>query len=108
MANVLQMGNDCTLTLTTLTNAVTAAAVTGATVTCQPYYYAPDGTETVAGSAVTLSHVSAGTYRGTLESSVIDQYFTANAPYRLKFVATSSGSDGQWDLRGYVRERGAS
>jgi hypothetical protein len=108
MANTLQMGNDATLTLTGLTNAVTAAAVTDATVTCQPYYTAANGTETAAGSPVTLAHVAAGLYRGTLESSVIGTYYAANAPYRLKYVAVGGTADGEWNLRGYVQERGGS
>jgi hypothetical protein len=103
MANVLQVGNDATLTLTSLTNAVTATAVTGATVTAQLY----TGAGVAAGDPVTLSHVSAGTYRGTLESSVIDANFTANAPYRVEIIASGAG-DGEWNLRGYVRERGGS
>lgn len=107
MANLIQVGNDCTLTLGPLTNAVTAAAVTDATVTAQPYYLVA-GVETAAGSAITLAHVSAGTYRGTLESSVIGTYFTAGATYRLKFVAASGSADGEWNLRGYVQERGGS
>jgi hypothetical protein len=108
MANTLQLGNDATLTLTTLTNAVTAAAVTGATVTAQPYKANTSaGGWSAAGDPVTLPHVSAGTYRGTLESSVIDAHFSANAPYLIEFVASGAG-DGEWNLRGYVQERGGS
>jgi hypothetical protein len=104
MANAVQLGNTTTLTLTTVTNSVTGAAVTDATVTVQPY----TGAGTAVGDPITLSHVSAGTYRGYLTAAVIDANYAANAPYRLKFSFYSGTSYGEENLRGYVRERGGS
>jgi hypothetical protein len=104
MANAVQLGNTTTLTLTTVTNSVTGAAVTDATVTVQPY----TGAGTAVGDPITLSHVSAGTYRGYLTAAVIDANYAANAPYhRIAVTAVQGGYNREFNLTGYVQRGGS-
>jgi hypothetical protein len=103
----LQVGNDATLSTLSgypLTAAVTGTAVTDATVSAQPYKLT-SGAWATAGDPVTLSHVSAGTYRGTLQSSQIDAHFSANDRYRIVYTAVSGASDGRWVEEDTVLDR---
>lgn len=110
MANVLQLGNPPVLALTGLTNNVTAAVETGATVTCQLYKQnTTTGAWSVAGSAVTLAHVAAGLYRGVGTAALVDDNFADGAPYREVFTAYVSAVLVLTEtLTGFVLPRGGS
>ena len=101
----LQVGNDATLS-TQSGYPLTAAgsAVTDATISAQPYKLS-SGAWVVAGSAVTLSHVSAGAYSGTLQSSQIDAHYSAGDRYRIVYTASSGTSDGRWVEEDTVLDR---
>jgi len=98
----LYVGNTTILELQELTNSVAGSAVTTATVTATLTDAAGDE---VAGQTwpVTLSHVSAGTYRATLEN---DLTLTANRAYIATIDATVSGVGvGHWESKVRAVER---
>ena len=92
---VLHIGNTTIIELQELTNSVTAAAVTNATVTVT----LKDATGTsVVGQTwpATLSHVAAGTYRATIED---DLTLTANRKYTAIVDASVAGVGvGHWEV----------
>jgi len=92
--DVIYIGNSTVLELQALTNAATDLVDTGATVTITLY--------DSAGVAVTgqawpapMSHVSAGTYRATLDH---DLALVENRQYVAHIDATSGGIVGHWEL----------
>lgn len=76
---IIYLGNTSIIELQSLTNSVTDAAITNATVTARIV----DNTgASVSGQTwpLTLTHVSAGTYRGTIENDIgisLDKIYTA-------------------------------
>jgi hypothetical protein len=99
VATPLYLGNDYTVTLTALTGG--GSALTSATVTLTLL----DHTGTlVAGSSVSLSHTSGGTYSGTLEST---QFATLSAgqTVTLRWVASQAGYDAEWRAERVVQYR---
>lgn len=94
MQIIYLLNNNC-VELRALTNSATNIVDTGATVEVT--------IRDSAGVAVTgqtwpaaMSHVSAGTYRATLEEDIA---ILANRPYRAFVDATgSSGEKGHWEL----------
>jgi hypothetical protein len=101
-ANLLYIDNSNVVELTELTNSATGLAITTATVTVTLY--------DSAGVVVTgqtfpaaMSHVSAGTYRATLEDDIV---LVENRQYVAHIDATYTGIVGHWELpvRAKVRE----
>lgn len=80
----LYVGNSNVAQLA-LTDGITEAAITGATVSCT--LYDQDGAE-VSGQVwpLTLTHVAAGVYRGTMDESI---GIVAGRRYRLAVTAIS-------------------
>jgi len=86
-ALVLHIGNTTILELQDLTNSVTAAAVTNATVTVT--LKDASGVDVVGQTwPATLSHVANGTYRATIEDDIT---LTENRKYTAIIDATVSG-----------------
>lgn len=84
----LYSGSHNLIELRALTDQATSAAITTATVTAT--VYGPDGVA-VSGHAwpITLSHVSAGTYRGTVTSAAAIQ---PGIIYTVKITASTATS----------------
>ena len=96
------VGNTTILELQELTNTVSGAAVTTATVTAT--IETSQGTD-IGGQTfpLTLSHVSAGTYRGTIEN---DLAIVAGRTYDVTIDATVAGVGvGHWDAKIKAMER---
>lgn len=99
---VIYCGNTTILELQELTNTLTDAAVTNATVTAT--IETAQGTD-VTGQTfpLTLSHVAAGTYRGTIEN---DLAIVAGRTYTATIDATVSGVGvGHWETKIKAAER---
>jgi hypothetical protein len=96
MADVLYIDNTGVVELQGLTNTLTGEADTTATVTCT--------VKDLQGSAVTgrswpatMAHVSAGTYRTTLDDGI---GIVEHRPYTIEINATGSGGGvGKWQCR---------
>jgi hypothetical protein len=91
---IIYIGNTAIIELQDLTNAVTELPETSATVTTTLYDAA--GVE-VSGQTwpLSMSHVSAGTYRATLDHDLV---LTANRQYVAHVDAGISGVIGHWEL----------
>lgn len=85
-------GNTMVIELGALTDEITDAAVTTATVTAQLEH--PNG-NTVTGETwpITLSHVSAGTYRGVASYAIAAELAQR---YHVEIVATVSSYRATW------------
>jgi len=95
MAGVITIGSDYSAIIRGVKNAVSGAALTGATVTAQLYTSAG----VVVGTSVSCSYVSAsaGTaadaeFAGTIESTVTST-LTAGSSYYILYTVSSSGID---------------
>lgn len=101
--DVIYIDNSNVVELRSLTNSITSAVDTGATVSVTIV----DSTGTaISGETwpVSMSHASSGTYRATLSSSLS---LTANRAYRGVVTATGSGGEvGKWNcpIRALVRD----
>jgi hypothetical protein len=93
-ADLIYIDNSNVVELTELTNSATGTAITNATVTVSLY--------DSAGVLVTgqtfpaaMSHVSAGTYRATIEDDIV---LVEHQRYVAHIDASSSGLVGHWEL----------
>lgn len=84
---MISIGATLTVTVGTLTDEVTGTAITGATVTGS---LVSDDRETEL-TTFSLSHVSGGTYRGTIPASVTED-LVEGTYYRVMITADSSGN----------------
>jgi hypothetical protein len=90
--SIIYIDNNNLLTLTALTNCATGAVDTAATVTVT----LKDRAGTNVTGQTTMAHVSAGTYRVTLDS---DLSLTPNREYVAHINATGTGGEiGHWEL----------
>lgn len=89
----LWVNNSNYLELNTLTDSVTGAPITDATVTATIYDQA--GVE-LPGQAwpISLPHDTGGTYRGAVEPTL---EITAGKHYRATVLATATGLSGRWN-----------
>ena len=89
MREKLYINNSNVVELRSLTNSVTGSADTGATVRVTIY---DDRDDAISGETwpVSMSHVSAGTYRATLSSALV---LTHNGKYTA--VVTVAGTGGE-------------
>lgn len=88
---ILWILNDNTIEIAALTDSKTGAAITDATVTAQ----IKDSAGESVGSAVTMTHVSAGRYSGDAPASLS---LENEANYTAEVSASSSGRDGFWRI----------
>lgn len=103
-ALTFNVGNTMILELEELTNSVTGLADTGATVTATLYDSGGDEVATDSnGWPVTLSHVSAGTYRATLPHDI--GVTAGKIYYAYVDVIGTGGAVGHWEdvVRVYTR-----
>jgi len=93
-ADLIYIDNSNVVELTELTNSTTGVAITNATVTVSLYDSAG---AVVTGQTfpATMSHVSAGTYRATLEDDIA---LIENRQYLAHIDASSGGIVGHWEL----------
>ena len=100
--NVIYLDNNHCVELQALTNSATSVVDTGATVTVT---IKDAGGSDVEGQVwpATMSHVSGGTYRATLDH---DLSLSANRTYYAHVDATGSGGEvGHWELPVHARVR---
>ena len=93
-ADLIYIDNSNVVELTELTNSATNTAITNATVTVSLYDSAG---VLVTGQSfpAAMSHVSAGTYRATLEDDLV---VVENRQYVAHIDASSGGIVGHWEL----------
>lgn len=95
MTDAIYINNDNVLELQTLTDALTSTAITDATVTVTLLDAAGDE---VYGQnwPVTMTHISAGTYRATLEDGLV---LSLHEEYTARIDVDAGGDNiGQWDF----------
>lgn len=93
--DVIYHSNDNTVSLASLTNGMTAAAVTGATVALNLLDSTGIGVTGATGITMVASTGSASTYRGTLPYSLS---LTTGSTYTAKITATAGSLHGQWEV----------
>ena len=94
MSYVLYDANDNIVSLASLTNGMTAGAITGATVTLRLL----NGTTAVSGAtgiSMVASTGATSTYRGTLPYSLT---LTTGTTYTAEITVVSGSLHGQWEV----------
>ena len=100
--DAIYIDNNAVVELRSLTNSITGLADTGATVTVT---ITDSAGNSVAGETwpVSLNHVSDGTYRGTLSSSMV---LKPDSFYIAVIDATGSGGEvGEWNCKVIAQDR---
>lgn len=104
MASVIYHSNDNVVSIASLTNGMTAAAVTGATVTLSLLTSAGASVTGATGITMVASSGATSTYRGTIPYSVS---LTTGGSYTAKIVVTAGSLHGQWEVPVTAVERTA-
>lgn len=102
--NVIYHSNDNVVSLASLTNGMTAATVSGATVTLSLLTSTGAGVSGATGLSMTATTGTPSTYRGTLPYSLS---LTTGSTYTAKIVVTAGALHGQWEVPVTIVERTA-